>query len=199
LRTNLYADGTLVLRNLDLAALESLIRKPSFQTLILPKKAQELAIQLSQTLAPFFTPSTRYSDELSWDDFATWGDPIETWKERQVDLVEMFTYALTTKADSCLNIEDYEMVIYAPGTKFNSKFMKVETMEGAEDNCNDHEGKVVQICVEAALFAYARSPVSNDAAALDSVISTGNFVRRDESQRGGVLPRVKAVVVLAKN
>jgi len=198
LRTNFYVDGAIALRNLDLAALESLIRKPSFQTSILPKEAQNLALRLSQTLAPFFTPATKALDELSWDRFATWGHPFEIWKERQTDLVEMFTHALSTKADSCLNIENYEMIIYAPGTRFNSNTMRVETMEGAEDAFNEHEGKVVQICVEPALFAYARNPVLDDGSVSDSIISTKNFMKENESRRGGVMPRVKAVVVLAK-
>jgi hypothetical protein len=185
------------LRNLDLAALESLIKKPSFEASILPKEARRLAIRLSQTLAPFFARTPLSSDELSWDGFAKWNDTTEAWKERQETLVKMFTDALMTKANSCLNIEDYEMVIYAPGTKFDSKTMKVETMEGVEDTFNDHEGRLVQICVQAAVFAYARSPVSSEASVLDSIIPTKNFVTRTECQRGGSIPRVKAVVVLA--
>jgi hypothetical protein len=181
------------LRNLDLAVLESLIKKPSFETSTLPKEAQRLAVQLSQTLAPFFTSTPENPNELSWDGFATWSSTIDAWKERQENLVKMFTDALTTKANSCLNIEDYEMVLYPPGTAFNSQTMTVETMEGAEETFNDHEGRVVQICVQAAVFAYARRPISNDASALDSVIPRTNFVRKNENQREGV----KAVVVLA--
>ena len=90
------------------------------------------------------------------------------------------------------------MIIYAPGTRFNSNTMRVETMEGAEDAFNEHEGKVVQICVEPALFAYARNPVLDDGSVSDSIISTKNFMKENESRRGGVMPRVKAVVVLAK-
>jgi len=159
-------------------------------------EAQRLAVQLSQTLAPFFTRNPRDPQELSWDGFSTWGDSMKTWKERQEHLVKLFTDALTTKASSCLNIEDYEMVLYAPGTKFDSTTMEAERMDGTTDT-GDHESRVVRICVQAAVFVHARNPVSNDASVSESIISTRNFVRRNENERNGLIPGLKAVVVLA--
>jgi hypothetical protein len=184
------------LRNLDLAAFEAKIRRPEFLNSILPREAQRLAVGLSQALAPFFSRNPQDPDGLSWDNFATWSDTMKIWKARQELFINMFADALTNKANSCLNIEDYEMVMYAPGTKFDSKTMEAEMMDGAADT-NCHDGRAVQICTQAAVFVYARSTVSNNASVSDSIIPTKNFVKRTEYERGGAIPRVKAVVVLA--
>ncbi|KAE9363646.1 hypothetical protein N431DRAFT_448229 [Stipitochalara longipes BDJ] len=188
-------DGALALRNLDLAAFEAKINSPEFRTLIVPKEAQRLAIQLSQALAPFFTRNTQAPEGRSWDGFATWSDETKIWKDRQENLVKMFVEALTTKASSCLNIQNYEMIIYPPGTKFDSNTMEAERMDGTAD-ISDCDGRVVQICVQAAVFVYARSPVTTDGSVSESIIPTRNFVRRSENERIGVIPYLKAVVVL---
>lgn len=185
-----------MLRSIDLAAFELKIEKPEFQALILPREAQALAIRLSQTLAPFFTCSPQKLHEQSWDGFATWGDVTEVWKERREQIVSMFAVALETKAMSCLNIEDYEMVLYAPGTSFDPETMDVETMEGAKDRINNHEGRVVRICIQAALFAYPRDDLSDEASVSESIVSTQNFVGINKGKRKRAAPRVKAVVVL---
>lgn len=184
------------MRNLDLAALELKIERPEFQTLIINKEAQRLAMRLARTLGPFFTRNPQSPEEQSWDGFSTWGDAKEIWTDRQNHMEKMFADALTTKASSCLNLEDYEMVIHGPGTVFDSRTMVAEMMDGTQDT-SDAEGRVVQICVQAAVFAYARCPVPKDASVVDSVISTRNFVTKNEKEREGILPRVKAVVVLA--
>jgi hypothetical protein len=189
-------DGPLALRNLDLAAFAAKIERRYFKTVMVPKEAQRLAGRLSQTLAPFFTRNPREPEELSWDGFSTWGDAMKTWKDRQEHLVKLFTDALTTKANSCLNIEDYEMVIYAPGTKFDANTMEPEMMDGTADT-RDHESRIVRICVQAAVFVHARTPFSNDASVPESTIPTRNFVRRDETGRRDAIPHLRAVVVLA--
>jgi hypothetical protein len=196
-KINNISDGALALRNLDLAAFEVKIESPEFRTLIIPKEAQRLAIKLSQTLAPFFSCNPKAPEGMSWDGFATWGDEMEIWKDRQEHLVKMFAEALTTKASSCLNIEDYEMVIYAPGTKFDSNTMEAEKMDGTPDT-SDCDGRVLLICAQAALFVYARVPVATDGSVSETIISARNFVRRDENNRKGAIPCLKAVVVLAE-
>jgi hypothetical protein len=183
-KINNISDGALALRNLDLAAFEVKIESPEFRTLIIPKEAQRLAIKLSQTLAPFFSCNPKAPEGMSWDGFATWGDEMEIWKD-------------TTKASSCLNIEDYEMVIYAPGTKFDSNTMEAEKMDGTPDT-SDYDGRVLLICAQAALFVYARVPVATDGSVSETIISARNFVRRDENNRKGAIPCLKAVVVLAE-
>ena len=188
-------DGALVVRNLDLAVFETKIQNPEFKTKILPQEAQRLAVRLSQTLAPFFTCNPQDPCELSWDGFASWGHATEAWKERQEHFVDIFIKALKIKAKSCLNIEDYELVLYSPGTIFDPLTMDVETMEGAE-SVNHSEGRVVRVCVQAAVFAYTRGTLSDDAPVSDAIVSAENFARRKGTERH-VAPRIKAVVVLS--
>lgn len=169
---------------------------PEFQADIVPKEARRLAIQLSHTVAPFFSYHPGNRDELSWDEFVTWGDAMNTWKDRQELLVKMFTDVLMIKANSCLNIEDYEMVTYPPGTYFDSVTMEAERMDGTIET-SDCEGRLVRISVQAAIFVHARDPVLNNASVPESIIPTRNFVRRNESERKEAIPCLKAVVVLA--
>ena len=109
----------------------------------------------------------------------------------------MFKDAFNTKADSCLNILDYEMVIYRPGTVFDANTMVVETMEGMQDSRKNHTGRVVRLCIEAAVFAYPRKPPSIETSILDALIPRKNFVEKTARERAGTSPLVKAVVILS--
>src|SRR4051794_33966396 len=100
-------DGAIVLRNLDLAATESLVKSDHFQRDVIPEKARALAISLSQTLEPLFTENPGSTMDWDWDGFATWRDVPDEWRERRDRLTKMFEVALKVKADSCLNIETY--------------------------------------------------------------------------------------------
>jgi hypothetical protein len=184
------------LRNLDLAACDSLIKDNQLQKQVIPEKAKALAVLLSQTLAPLFSDNPGSEDELDWDEFATWRDDAEEWKDRRDRLNTMFEIALKLKADSCLNIEDYEMVIYPPGTIFDRETMRAETREGMLDTVNSHEGRAVELCIQAAVFAHARKPLLNNDSVSEAIISATNFVRKETKDRMMLKPRVKAVVAL---
>jgi len=121
---------------------------------------------------------------------------MNIWRDRQEYFVKMFTDALTTKARSCLHIEDYEMVIYAPGTVFDPNTMEAEKMDGTAD-ASECDGRLVQICLQAAHFVYARSPVPHDGSVSESITPRRNFVRRTGNEREGLIPCLNAVVVLA--
>lgn len=75
--------------------------------------------------------------------------------------------------------------------------MEVETVSCAKDMSGNHEGRVVQLCLEAAIFAHGRRPLSEDASAAEAVISSRNFVSKERNQRVGIEPAVKAVVILS--
>jgi hypothetical protein len=187
------------LRNLDLAALNECVNETSFRNWYISQKAESQAIQLSQALAPLFSDTPELPSELDWDEFSTWRDDIEIFGERRGLLIEMFKDAFLTKADSCLNIEDYEMVTYPPGTKFDKSTMTVETMEGMSDNAKNHEDRTVQVCVEAAVYAFPRKELGIGASVEEAVVPRKNFVVRDERSRGMIKPLVRAVVVLCED
>lgn len=185
------------MRNLDLSSLYSRIYDHTFQKQTIPAKAAELAVQFSKILAPFFSNTIAEPSESNWDGFATWGDDEEIWQARRFRLNEIFKVALTAKADSCLNLEDYEMVIFEPGTKYDKNIMSVETMEGMQCNQGKFDGRVVQICVQAAVYVHPRKVLSSKSSVADAVIPMRNFVKKTERERATVRPLVKAVAVLA--
>lgn len=83
--------------------------------------------------------------------------------DRWTRFIQMFEIALRTKADSCLNIQDYDMLIYPPGAVFDKRIMEVE-----QDNASNHEGGIVEVCVEAAVFAHAGKHLSEDSSAAEA-------------------------------
>ncbi|OBT84650.1 hypothetical protein VE02_07066 [Pseudogymnoascus sp. 03VT05] len=193
-------DGPVALRNFDLATHNSLIKSKEFREKLIPQKATALATQLSNTLALFFSnapPHRPHRPFLSdWDGFATWGEDMEEWKARRVHFIDMFTNALLSKADSCLNSRDYELISYLPGSPFDNTTMKAETIEGAPISARNHEGRRVQLCIEAALFTHPIREIGNDASVAEAIVSTANFISRDQNERRVFVPIVKAVVIL---
>ena len=131
----------------------------------------------------------------TWDGFATRDHSCEEWRERRALFVEIFTKALEVKADSTLNNVDYEMVIYSPGTKYDKNAMTVESIEGMID-LKEHGDCTIQLCVEAAVFMYARKDLGDSVPVSEALATSRNFVRKEASQRKGMTPIVKAVVVL---
>ena len=187
-------DGANCVRNLDLSARNALVKDIAFRR-GLPKKADELSIRLSQTLAPIFSQKNEVSLKETWDGFALWDHDCDEWQERRALLVEIFTKALEVKADSILNNVDYEIVTYPPGTKYDKTTMAVETIEGTVD-LKDHSSSRIQLCIEAAVFMYTRKGLEDSATISEAVVTSKNFVRKEVSQREGMIPIVKAVVVL---
>jgi hypothetical protein len=108
----------------------------------------------------------------------------------------MFEIALILTADSCLYLEGYEMVLYPTGGTFNRETMTPETLEGMLDNVSNHEGRVVDVTTQAAVFAYTKKPLSNDDLETEAIVTSANFVRKSAKGRTMVRPRVKAVVAL---
>jgi hypothetical protein len=187
-------EGAVVLRNIDLAAKQAVVQDKHFQT-TLSDMAEQLAIRFSQVLAPLFSDTT---PEVVWDNFSTWSQDAEQWHDTRRRLVEIFKLAVKIKAESYLNVEDYEMVVYRPGIKFDKNTMTVETEGGMLDVYGSHDGRNVQICVEAAVFSYPRKELHVNAPICESIIPSQNFVRKNGKWRANSQTLlVKAVVILS--
>ena len=184
------------MRNIDLAAHSSLINSEHFRRVTIMQQAKKFAVKISQVLAPFFISDSHGSTEVRWDGFATWGQDRDEWRETRSRLVDLFAQALIVKADSVLNIEDYEMVIYPPGTKFDKNCMTVETTDGMPELIGDHNDREVELCIQSGVFAYPRREPVVNAPINDVRIPLNNFLRKEASQRVGCKPLVKAVVIL---
>jgi hypothetical protein len=189
------------LRNLDLTARAMLIQCTTFRDQTIPKTANTLAITFSQTLAPLFSNTMAAKEESTWDGFATWRDDKDEWADRRVRLTRMFESALKTKADSCINIQDYEMVIYPPGTPFDKRTMTTEAAWSVKDAAtatDSYEGRKIGLCVEAAAFAHTRKELLENDPVSEAIAPSRNFVQREERDRARIAPAVKAVVILAE-
>lgn len=168
-----------------------------FQTKTIPKRATELAIRLSSVLAPVFSAAPQDPAELDWGGFATWGSDLETIRERKQHLVDMFTLALKTKAESCLNIEIYEMANFASGSKYDKRSMDVQTREGVRCQTGSFEGRKVEQCIQPAIYAYLKGELSRNCSIAEATVSMKNFLVRTESERADVIPHVRGLVVLS--
>ncbi|KAH8816830.1 hypothetical protein F5884DRAFT_873614 [Xylogone sp. PMI_703] len=192
-------DGAIALRNLELSSYHAIIETKEFRDNFISKTAEPLAIRLSQILAPLFTKPPKASRESSYDGFETWEEKRQDWKERQRQFVTMFQKALTAKADSLLNIENYEMVIHRPGTPFNPETMTAETMEGTPiflQDLGDIKDAQIEICVQPALYSHPKIPLTDESPMGEALIQRRNFIRTDREHRSSLRPVVKAVVAL---
>ena len=172
-----------------------MIRDKYFHHNYITPEAEKLVIKFSQVLAPLFSPTPNSPTESNWDDFSTWGEEPEKWADRRSWLLDLFQEALGLKSESCLNTGEYEMVIYEPGTLYNEDTMNVETEDGMAILGGEHDGCVVKVCVEGALFSFAR-PKAEDQTALKPAMPSSNFVQRDIKRRISSQILVKAIVVL---
>jgi hypothetical protein len=181
--------GTTGLRNLDLAAREISTLSHTFRNEEISDKARELSIRLSWVLAPLFTDPIQHQEDF--DGFATWGDDKELSKDRRGRCEQMFRAALRTKADLLLNIEEYQAVMYPPGTLFDESSMMTDTFDGI--NGGAAHGRSIALCITAAIFRWNRVDVNDDFQISDAIV-TNNFLgrRRDRASR----PVIKAVVVI---
>ena len=177
-----------------MAAHSSIIREEAFQERRIPKKAERLANRLSKTLAPFFTKGERSSDEWTFD---TWDQDERGWEERRARMLEVFECSLKAKAASLLNMQRYEMVMFAPGTTFDSKTMDVESMEGVAIDHPDGKDQKVDICVQPLMQIYAREEGSDPM--LNATIQSNNFTCTAETRRADVTIVSKAVVILTRD
>ncbi|KIM93110.1 hypothetical protein OIDMADRAFT_61897 [Oidiodendron maius Zn] len=181
--------GNIALRNLDLAARRRFIRTKAFQEQI-PGTAKKLSVRLSNILAPLFAEHSR-QEEKDWDQFATWGDDNSLWEDRRGHSIEMFTAALKMKADLQLNIEDYEPIIYPPGTLFDKNTMRLDWADSMQGSAP--QGRKIALCIEPAIFIRQREAIDNGCPISD-VLIPNNFCGKRGKRLPG--PVVKARVVI---
>jgi hypothetical protein len=183
---------------LDLAAHSSIIKSDLFQKQRIPRKAQKLARRLSKALAPFFVKDPNHPKESDLRGFNKWGQKQDDYEERQAYFESICTSALSTKANSILNLEDYQMVIYPPGTEFDKSTMVVENMRGIPQRNGNFEGRVVMLCVEAAVFSYPKRELGDDATKFmaEALVDSRNLSHTVNIQREGGRLMVPARVIL---
>ncbi|KAI9650553.1 hypothetical protein NHQ30_000570 [Ciborinia camelliae] len=165
------ADGKDRLCDLDLAAYRGIIEGKGFKEELLPRKATQLAARLSKALAPLFANS---SDGMEDGVFHTWGEPLESWKDRRAHLQEIFQTALALKADSVVTKCRYEFEIYPIGTTFVEKSTAGKGSSGLKSG----DG-----WIHASFHIYDAKTIVNTKE--DALVQTENFVRKTSGGRDG--------------
>jgi hypothetical protein len=89
------------------------------------------------------------------------------------------------------------MLIYPQGTAYDHSTMESVAKDG-ENDLEDLEGRTVFLCLEAAIFSYARKALVANSTIREALIPSNNFVEKEEKDRVGILPVVKSVVILSK-
>lgn len=182
---------------MDLAAHSSVIDDEEFKNHRIPRKAERFAKQLSRTLAPFFVRDPNHPKETDLHGFHKWGQEKEEYEDRHAQFRRIFTNALETKANSILELEDYEMVIYPPGTEFNKTTMVAETMGGVPQRNGNFDGRVIDLCLDAAVFSRPREVVDDVAKFMtDALVQSRNFSHDGNTERQGARLLVPAAVIL---
>jgi hypothetical protein len=196
---NRSLDGALALRNLDLAAHASVITSEKFRTHRIPKLAKELAKRLSRAMAPLFVNESTGHMQSDLDGFSTWGQEQDVYEKRRTRLKTIFERALTAKADSLLNLEEYEIVIYPPRAEFKHATMVAENAQGAEQYRDKPGHGSIDLCIEGAVFSYPKRKLGGDGASFinDALVQSRNFSQARAVQREGGKLLVKARVFLS--
>jgi hypothetical protein len=90
----------------------------SYNSVQIPRKAALLAVQLSKTLAPLFTPDSQQSSSVEFD---TWGEDEDAWKDRQGSFTRIFEIGLRLKTATVSTDMRYSFVIHNPGTSLKTR------------------------------------------------------------------------------
>jgi hypothetical protein len=164
----------------------------------IPQKAERLAKRLSKTLAPFFVDDPNHPKETDLHGFHKWGQEKEEYEDRQAHFVKIFTHALETKANSILEFEDYAIVMYPPGTGFNKATMVAETMGGVPQRNGNFDGRVIELCLDAAVFSCPKVKLGSDVAKYmtEALVQSRNFSHDVNNKRPGLRLLVPAAVIL---
>jgi len=188
------------LRSLDTAVHHSLINEKHFKTELIPEKAEELAIRLSQALTPFYPHAL--TSPLP-DGFRTWGQTEEEHQERRAKVTSLFENALRLKADLILKEEEYELVTPMPGALFDAASMHVDWESDTGVDPHPNGRSQIQLCLFPALLSYnddSQAPDREEGVVMNKdlphmTVQYRNFVQRSDAERRRARLISKAVVI----
>jgi hypothetical protein len=143
---NAGADGEDVARNLDFAAHHTLIESEYFQQVLIPRRAEALAIRLSATIVPLFAlqkPLTLWEVDI-----------LTEWKRKRPALERMFVSALRIKARALVSKDMFE-VVFPPQACECNQFMEVENLERDSGGSPQGQTSLVRLCLVPGLRRYA--------------------------------------------
>ncbi|KIW09897.1 hypothetical protein PV08_11998 [Exophiala spinifera] len=140
-------DGEDVARNLDLAVHHSLIESEDFQQEVIPRRAEALAMRLSERVKPLFGLQNPLD---LWE-----VDILEEWQQQRPQLKKIFISALKVKTKALVSKDIFEVIFPLPGCKYDPKHMESERLE--QDNGSSELGQspIVRLCLVPGLRKFA--------------------------------------------
>ncbi len=90
------------------------------------------------------------------------------------------------------------MVMYAPGAEFDKSTMEVENVGGIPQRSGNFEGRVILLCVQAAVFSFPKRKLGDDVTKFraEALVQSRNFSHNGNIRREGGRLLVPARVIL---
>jgi hypothetical protein len=177
------ADNWKGLHNLDLAAHLKLIDSSHFQENTIPRKARELAARLSKMLAGLFT---RPDNESEGEIFNSWRRDNVVWETRGFHFVGIFEAVLRLKASTVTTDQQYEFVVYPPGTSHTREAEKQpQTTQLGRRNISigDPGNDDRPSWRHASIHCYPTKAVCPQDPLVDALVDPNNFITRTAQER----------------
>lgn len=135
------------------------MRQPYFKDL-LKRTAKQLSCRLSRTLSPLFGKSLQNpGNDFS---FHTWGEDLESWKERQYHFERLFRTALELKSDSVSTDDNYTFEFSSNQVYANKPLNEPDVPEGS--------------WLRLSICAYKSKPLNSESEKESALVQTRNFL-----------------------
>jgi len=165
-----------------LAAYSRLVEEDSFKLNVLPRKAKQLALGLSQALAALFPHS---ADVCQATLIHTWGERPEVYRDRQTRFTKIFEVALRLKCATITKDQLFEFVVYPPGT-LSQKHSDTLPRNSGHQSSGIADSSMTRFWQHASIHVYNppnAAPEHSQDPIADALVSTKNFVSKNDSDR----------------
>jgi hypothetical protein len=189
------ADNWKGLHNLDLAAHLKLVDSSHFQENTIPYKARELATRLSKVLAGLFARSDNESEN---EIFNSWRHDNVVWENRGFRFAGIFEAVLRLKASTVTTDQQYEFVVYPPGTSHirDAERQPRTAQSGRRNIVSRDQGNDNRPCWRhASIHCYPKKAVCPQDPLVDALVDSNNFITRTAQERAELCTRTSYITV----
>lgn len=189
------ADNWKGLHNLDLAAHLKLIDSSHFQENTIPYKARELAARLSKVLAGLFAKSDNESED---EIFNSWRHDNVVWENRGFRFAGIFEAVLRLKASTVTTDQQYEFVVYPPGTSHiqEPERQSQTAQPGRRNIFSGDRGNDNRPCWRhASIHCYPTKAVCSQDPLVDALVDSNNFIARTAQDRAELCTHTSYITV----
>jgi len=166
-----------------------MLRETSYEEIQVPRKAAVLAARLSNALAPFFEIHDVGSE---YTEFKTWGEETAVWKDRRDCFIRIFEIALKLKILTTASIQQYEFVVYPPGTSSSGDTAPDQGQTPTETS-KTRSG--CQFWKHASMYIYEAEDAEGLGSMTTALVQPWNFTARSASERAKYCLHSNAIVL----